>query len=325
MLNNSLYSIEKNEGSGARSLCEKTAPLECATSSNLNRRKLNLLRHSGFFGFDLKGCVIERAYGAADLRAAYQLVHNVFVGTGYIEPEAGCIRLRIFEASPDTATFVAKKNGEVVGVLSVVMDSVELGLPSDTAFGAELDELRATGLRICEVTNQAVVKEYRRSSVLTELMRCAIAYMVKADCGQALATVSPNHQKFYKMVGFKSFGTLRSYSKKLHDPVVAVSLPVDLYRSEIPAPDIDPYIHHMGSTGNPFMDRAEEWTVIAKESFLCVELLDKLLNTGRNFLSECSPAEHTYLQCRWGGPLFERVFKLGNHEKLVASHLISSI
>lgn len=318
MHTNSSYSLKKHEGSRACSSCKETAPLACNTSTDLNRRKLNLLRHTGFFGFDLKGCVIERALGADDLRAAYQLVHNVFVGTGYIEPEAGGIRLRIFEASPDTATFVAKKNGEVVGVLSVVLDSVELGLPSDTAFGAELDELRATGSRICEVTNQAVMKEYRRSSVLTELMRCAIAYMVKANCGQALATVSPNHQKFYKMVGFRSFGTLRSYSKKLHDPVVAVSLPIDLYRSEIPVPDIDPYIHHMGSTGNPFMARAEEWTVIARERFLCSELLDKLLNTGRNFLSECSPAEQTYLQSRWGGPLFERVFALGLQQKLAA-------
>ncbi len=313
-----LYSLQENAVSRAYSSVADSVPAGSNELSDVNQRQLNLLRRTGFFGVDLKGCVIERAYDADDLRAAYRLVHNVFVGTGYIEPEAGGIRLRIFEASPDTATFVAKKNGEVVGVLSVVLDSVELGLPSDTAFKAELDELRGTGSRICEITNQAVAKEFRRSSVLTELMRCAIAYMVKTGCGRALATVSPNHKNFYKMVGFESLGSLRSYSEKLHDPVVAIFLAVDVYRSEVPAPGLDPSVHYMGSTGNPFMASADDWTRQAKERFLSADLLGKLLNTGRDFLSECSPSELTYLESCWGNPLFERVRSRSAERKLAA-------
>jgi ribosomal protein S18 acetylase RimI-like enzyme len=268
---------------------------------------LDLLKRTGFFGTDVRGCNIERASEATDLKAAYQLVHNVFVRTGYIKPEKGGIRLRIFEASADTATFVAKKDGVVVGVLSVVPDSAELGLPSDTAFKDELDSLRATGARLCEITNQAVAKEFRHSSVLTELMRCAIAYMIQAGFDRALATVSPNHKNFYNLVGFQSLGSLRSYSNKLHDPVVAIFLSIDLYRSAQPSEGIDPAVHRHAATANPFLATAIEWTRRARQRFLSADVLLGLLVGERNFLSECTPAELGYLRQSWGTDLFDQV------------------
>ncbi|MBC8010854.1 MAG: GNAT family N-acetyltransferase [Burkholderiales bacterium] len=291
----------------------KTAPQPAIELQSVARpavdssRKLTLLKRTGFFGADLRGCTIERACEAADLRAAYQLVHNVFVGTGYIKPEKGGIRLRIFEATADTATFVAKKDGVVVGVLSVVPDTAELGLPSDTAFKEELDSLRATGARLCEITNQAVTKEFRSSSVLTELMRCAIAYMIQAGYDRALATVSPNHKNFYNLVGFQSLGSLRSYSDKLHDPVVAIFLSIDLYRSAEPAEGIDPAVHRHAATANPFLASATDWTRRARQRFLSTDVLSNLLVTGRNFLSECTPAELSYLRKSWGANLFDQI------------------
>lgn len=270
-------------------------------------RKLALLKRTGFFGTDVRGCNIERACEATDLKAAYQLVHNVFVSTGYIKPEKGGIRLRIFEASADTATFVAKKDGVVVGVLSVVPDTAELGLPSDTAFKEELDSLRASGARLCEITNQAVMKEFRHSSVLTELMRCAIAFMIKAGYDRALATVSPNHKNFYDLVGFEALGSLRSYSEKLHDPVVAIFLSIDLYRSAQPAEGIDPAIHRHAATANPFLATAIEWTRRARQCFLNADVLINLLTGERNFLSECTAAELGYLRQSWGARLFDQV------------------
>src|SRR5689334_8413841 len=95
----------------------KTVPEE-KWDRSLADRKLWLLRRMGLFGNDTKGAHIERACVFEDLRQAYQLVHDVYLGTGYIEPEPGGMRLRIFEATLETATFVAKVDGRVVGVLS---------------------------------------------------------------------------------------------------------------------------------------------------------------------------------------------------------------
>jgi ribosomal protein S18 acetylase RimI-like enzyme len=251
-----------------------------------------------------------------ELRAAYALVHDVFVGTGYIHPEAGGIRLRIFEACPETATFIAKKEGEVVGVLSVVLDSHELGLPSDAAFKVELDSLRKTGARLCEVTNQAVAKEYRRSALLTELMRCAIAYMLNAGCDRAIATVSPNHSGFYQFVGFDQLGAERSYSKKLHDPVVALCGDLSLLkkaRSSF-ATQAEEYVYNFMTRAHRFRGDAAERSRRAKQHFLSAELLEGLLLGGRNFFTECSLSELLHLRSSWGRELFDLVWETSGSE-----------
>lgn len=272
------------------------------------KRKLTFLQRSGLFSGDTKGAVIERAFTLEDLRCAYRLVHQVYLGTGYLRPEPSGLRLRIYETTSETATFVAKKDGEVVGVLSVVGDSADLGLPSNAAFKEELDALRATGARLCEVTNQAVAEEYRKTGVATELMRCAIAHMLKTGYHFAVASVSPSHNGFYDLIGFRRFGSQRSYSQKLHDPVVALCLNIDHYRQPAEGlSEAEQFLHHLATDGNPFLDRVAGWSRQAVRHFLNPELLEQLFVADRNFLSECTPAELMILQRRWGQELFSAV------------------
>jgi ribosomal protein S18 acetylase RimI-like enzyme len=243
-----------------------------------------------------------------DLRKAYRLVHEVYLGTGFLNPEPSGVRLRIYETTSETATFVAKKDGQVVGVLSVVGDSPDLGLPSNAAFKTELDALRATGARLCEVTNQAVAEEFRKTAVPTELMRCAIAHQLKAGYHFAVASVSPSHNGFYDLLGFRPLGSQRSYSQKLHDPVVALCLNIDHYRR--PVDNLSPterFIHQLATESNPFLTKVSEWSRQAVKHFLNPELLEQLFVADRNFLGECTPAELTILQRRWGQELFGAV------------------
>lgn len=274
-------------------------------------RKLALLRKAGFFSTDTNGCAIERACTLTDLQGAYSLVHDVFVEAGYIHPEPSGMRLRIYEACPETATFVAKKDGVIVGVLSVVIDSREFGLPSDHAFKAELDDLRRTGLRLCEVTNQAVAKQYRRSALSSNLMSCAAAYMLEVKCHRAIATVSPNHSAFYQLAGFTQFGSERSYSEKVHDPVVAMSVDLTGCKDAPDAPDdADAYIFNLMTTrANRFRSSAAEWTRRARTHFLSTDLLEGLFVAERNFLWGCAPSELQHLRRRWGRKLFDAVWE----------------
>jgi ribosomal protein S18 acetylase RimI-like enzyme len=271
-------------------------------------RKIGMLRRSGLFGTDTKGAVIERACTAEDLQEAYRLVHKIYLNTGFIHPEPAGMRLRIFETTSDTATFVAKKDGMIVGVLSVVGDSYDLGLPSDSAFKVELDALRDRGVRLCEVTNQAVAEEFRKTAVPTELMRCAIAHAMKAGYDSGVATVSPSHRGFYNLLGFQELGSERSYSQKLHDPVVALRLDVNEYRQ--PSDGFDTakeFIYHLAGAGNPFIAQVGEWARRAKRYFLNPDLLETLFVKQRNFLAECTPEQLRILERRWGQELFSAV------------------
>ena len=288
-------------------------------------RKLWLLSRSGLFGEDTKGARIERACTLEDLRKAYKLVHDVYLGTGFIEPEPAGMRLRIFEMTPDMATFVAKVDGRVVGVLSVLEDTSELGLPSDSAFREELDALRAAGKRLCEITNQAVAQEFRKSAVPTELMRCAVAHLTIEGFDQAIATVSPSHGSFYDLSGFREFGSERSYSTKLHDPVVALSMDIGQFRKPPGGlNETERFINNFLGAANHFLPHVKEWAKEAQRHFLDAELLAQLFVTERNFLAECSPAELEVLQGRWGHELFSEVtgdLFMPSMEKLVEAAL----
>jgi ribosomal protein S18 acetylase RimI-like enzyme len=271
-------------------------------------RKLELWKRSGLFGEDTKGATIRRACTAEELSQAYRLVHEVYIGTGYLTTEPAGLRLRMFETSSETATFIAEKDGVVVGVLSVVPNTWDLGLPADGAFAAELNRARATGRILCELTNQAVAEEFRKSAVPTELMRCAIAHAIQAGYQDTIATVSPSHHGFYESVGFARLGSERSYSAKLHDPVIALRLDLDRYRASPAGLDeAGRFLHHFAAAGNPFQFQVSAWTKRARHCFLNMELLERLFVRDRNFVAECGVADRCILQRRWGLEMFEAV------------------
>lgn len=271
-------------------------------------RKLGLLKRTGLFGNNLKGCTIQRACTADDLRQAYRLVHDVYLGQGYINPDPCRMRVRIFETAPETATFIAKVDGVVVAVLSVVEDSPELGLPSDGAFKHELDVLRRAGKRLCEATNQVVAEEYRKSAVPTELMRCAVALVLTEGYDEAIAAVSPSHNGFYDLLGFRMVGTLRSYSEGIDDPVIALSMDINQYRE--PRTGLSgaaEFVQQFLADGNQFLSCVTEWAGEARRNFLNPDLLKQLFVLEKNFLEMFTPAELGVLHRRWGQQTFAAV------------------
>ena len=271
-------------------------------------RKLGLLRRMGLFGENLNGCTIERACRPDDLRQAYRLVHDVFLGRGFIEPDPSRMRVRIYETTPETATFIAKVEDRVVAVLSVVEDSDDLGLPSDGAFKDELDTLRDAGRRLCEVTNQAVAEDYRKSAVPTELMRCAIAVSLTGGYHEAIATISPSHNGFYDLLGFRQIGSRRSYSKTIDDPVIALSMDIDQYRTrQSGLSAAAEFIQEFLTDGNQFLSRVSEWADEARRHFLNPDTLRQLFVHERNCLSRFAPAELGVLHERWGHETFAAV------------------
>jgi ribosomal protein S18 acetylase RimI-like enzyme len=271
-------------------------------------RKLGMLRRMGLFGDDLNGCTIERACRPDDLRQAYRLVHDVFLRRGFIDPDPSRMRVRIYETTPETATFIAKVDDRVVAVLSVVEDSEDLGLPSDGAFKDELDDLRRAGRRLCEVTNQAVADDYRKSAVPTELMRCAIAVSLTGGYHEAIAAISPSHNGFYDLLGFRQIGSRRSYSKSIDDPVIALSMDIDQYRTpQTGLSKAAKFIQEFLTDGNEFLSRVGEWADQARTEFLNPDSLRELFVLERNFLARFAPAELGSLHERWGHETFAAV------------------
>jgi ribosomal protein S18 acetylase RimI-like enzyme len=271
-------------------------------------RKMALLTRSGLFGSDTRRARISRAATVEDLRDAYRLVHDVYLGAEYISTEPARMRIRIFETSPRTATFIAKVQGRVVGVLSIIHDSEGAGLPSDSAFPEELKVRREAGLKLVEVTNQAVDPEYRRTAVPTELMRCAFAHAMNEGADQGIAAVSPSHNAFYELLGFRQIGHERSYSDKINDPVVPVMIDLNKHRRPRNRMNrVQKFMFNFMTGHNPYFGYVGAWAAAARELFLDHHLLSRLFVEERNFVDECSPEHLQALHEHWGADLFAKV------------------
>jgi ribosomal protein S18 acetylase RimI-like enzyme len=272
-------------------------------------RKLALLQRTGLFAESTPGVVVERARTADEFQAAYRLVHDIYVERGYCREEDWGMRLRVFEATSHMATFIARTaDGSVVGVLSVVGDCGRAGLPSEAAFPEEIARIRAAGVRLCEVTNQAIDPRFRKSSLPTELMRCAMAHGITMGYQRAIATVSPSHTGFYNLLNFFPIGPVRSYSSTIDDPVVALCGDLDLYRgAPSEADEVSAFIHHFMSSGNPFLARVARWESQATATFLEPNLLRRLFMSECSFLDECSDTDFVFIEEQWGWQLFDEV------------------
>ena len=271
-----------------------------------------LLKRTGLFGGDLCGAVISRAVTVADMVGAYSLVHDAFVDQSYIRPQPCGMRLRVFEALQSTATFVAKMDGRVVGVGSLVEDSEDLGLPSDEAFRQEIDALRRLGRRICEATNEAVAGDFRRTSVPTELMRCLYAHAIAAGCDDLITTVSPGHARFYGLLGFETISEVRSYSSTIHDPVVVVRMDFSTIQPRAEKVDQneiadDQFLKSYYLDDNVYHKHVNGWSILAERTFADPLLLQDLFVIRSRLLAECSREELEAIRQRWGAEVFQQV------------------
>src|SRR5438874_471154 len=106
---------------------------------------------------------------------------------------------------------------------------------------------------------------------------------------EAIATVSPSHNGFYELLGFRQIGAERSYSGKIHDPVVALSMDVNQYRRPTASVDaVDRFVHRFLAEENHFLAFVGVWEKFARRQFLNADLLQQLFVTERNFIAECS-------------------------------------
>jgi len=273
------------------------------------QRRLALLRRSGLFGGDTKGALIARAVTFRKLGMAYGLVHDVFVEEGYIHSQPSGMRVRPFETDRQTATFIAEHGDQVVGVQSLVVDSEDLGLPSDLAFSDEINTLREGGKIVCEATNEAVDAAFRRSAVPTEMMRALYAYAVQIGCNELITTVSPGHKAFYEYMGFEQIGDVRSYSEEIADPVVLMAWHLDqveaLYGAVDPSEDtLAAFMKRFYITENPYLAPMRSWSQLAEATFADAEEVGLFFRAVPELFDTASSDSLRAMQSRLGSVAF---------------------
>ncbi|GAB3252232.1 N-acyl amino acid synthase FeeM domain-containing protein [Chitinimonas naiadis] len=137
-----------------------------------------------------------------ELEACFALLHDAYVGSGFMKPDPSGMRVTIYHALPTTTTLCAKWDGKVVGTLSLIRDSA-LGFPLQSIFDLT-DVIRQEGA-IAEVSALAIHRDFRKTggSILFPLMKFMYEYCTAFfDTRHLVIAVNPSHIEMYESLLF---------------------------------------------------------------------------------------------------------------------------
>ena len=146
--------------------------------------------------------VLKIAETKEELEACFKLLHDAYVSSGFMQPAASGMRVTIYHALPTTTTLCAKYDGEVVGTMSLIRESV-FGFPLQAIF--DLNSVRAKKGKIAEVSALAVHPKYRKTggAILFPLMKFMYEYCTTFfDTRHLVIAVNPNRIEMYESLLF---------------------------------------------------------------------------------------------------------------------------
>jgi hypothetical protein len=152
---------------------------------------------------------------------------------GYVESEEDELHFTLYHALPDTVTFIAKEGDRVLTTMSLVPDNMVLGLPMESVYAEEIEDLRLKGKRLNEVTCLADADLPLRQfvPVFMAMSRLLLQYNASQGSNELVIEVNPRHVKFYRKVwGFVPIGPRRACPLVQGAPAEAFYMDIHLMR-----------------------------------------------------------------------------------------------
>lgn len=158
--------------------------------------------------------------------SASMLINKMYAWRGY----TGTHQLA---DDPNRITLTATDKGEVVGTLTIGIDS-PIGLMADEIFRDELDTHRNRGARLCEFTKFAFDPSVRSKTSLANLFHLAVIYARDIhDCTDIIIEVNPRHRRFYeRMLGFTQQGDMK-INARVNAPAYLLHINLDYVTDQI--------------------------------------------------------------------------------------------
>ncbi|MBK4995329.1 GNAT family N-acetyltransferase [Pseudomonas sp. S37] len=149
-----------------------------------------------------------------ELEQALRLVNDSYARRGIATVCRAGMRFSPFHLLPGTTTFVALKDDQVVGTVSLIEDSA-LGLPLEDVHVNEAVLQRLGGLHLAEVGTLAVSNQYKGKGVPLMLYNAMFRWaMDHRRVDALLIAVHPRAAGFYRNVLFFSpIGPVQTYTK----------------------------------------------------------------------------------------------------------------
>src|SRR5690606_5517021 len=160
----------------------------------------------------------------SEREAAFRLLHQVYYRAGLTGNDGRDMRVLKHHLSDHTDVMVAKRNGEVAFTMSLVRDA-EYGLPLESLFAAEVEAMRAAGIRLAEVSSLASDNSLESKSeqfgLLVKMISLTLQAARRRGVDRLLLAVHPRHARVYqRLFGCVICSEVREYAAVEGNPAV---------------------------------------------------------------------------------------------------------
>jgi len=171
---------------------------------------------------------VSFAHDLEDFEEAFGLLYKRYRAVGLLPSLPEEIFFTPYQALPESRVCLARelKTEEVTSTGTLVIDSA-LGLPSDCIYKDLLDELRAQGKRLAEITCLAAKPDIYSRNGLFYVFRLLYKYAAAKKVTDLVISIHPKHAEFYELILlFERYGPLRYYPKLVNAPAYLERLPL---------------------------------------------------------------------------------------------------
>ncbi len=164
--------------------------------------------------------VCRPAGSLGELKAAYRLVYKEHLARSYCISDPSEMHYDFFCILPEACTFILEREEEILGTLTLVVDS-PLGLPFEAAFPGTLAKLRSPHRRFAEVILLALNREafgrgqpslarFQKQLSLFRLLKTVFDYArTVAGVTDLVIRAAPKQETFCKTLTFETIGPAR--------------------------------------------------------------------------------------------------------------------
>ena len=282
---------------------------------DMERRRTIRIRRSALLQSDL-GEVDRPAIKIADDRYEFEqsfaMVYEEYAEAGYIPvAKKNALLFSHYNFLPDTVLFLAKSYEEVISTLTQVFDSELFGLPMDSIYREELEDLRRNGRKISEIGALATKKQFRWQNLFMYICRVMYWYSNYKKVDDLCVAVNPKHVRFYTSIFlFEEFGPEKTYPK-VGAPAVLLRLDMhkikDRLRSVYAKQDFEcnlfEYFHRINGTHVEDYSKALErrGVVPAIHSRFAPETASYFFNKDKSVFHYLEQHQREYLQGLYPG------------------------
>ena len=257
-----------------------------------------------------------------ELEDCFRLLHDAYVGSGFMKPDPSGMRVTIYHALPTTTTLCAKWEGRVVGTISMIREGV-FGFPLQSIF--DLEQVRKQDGQIAEISGLAVHPDFRKSggTILFPLMKFMREYCVEMfDVRHLVIAVHPDQIDLYEALLF--FDRLREAPVPEFDfvngaPAVGAALDLQAapaifrrgYRDRTPRKDLHRYFFELKL---PHIKMPQRRYFTTNDPVMTPELLDYFFNRRTQVFQNLDSRRKALLGAIYNSPEYLRVLPLVSDE-----------